>query len=141
MRHLLRCVKCGLVPSLVADVLCLSLMLVFPEPPQWVSEPESQLSMIGSDVLINCSATGTPQPTIQWMVNGKPIEGMFSVYLNKTCISRTFYWCTVNGFHCLLQRSQHLTEKSLMTKLSCTKPTRLTVPSTNVRPPTDMEPC
>uniref|UniRef100_A0A673YDS5 Neural cell adhesion molecule L1-like protein n=1 Tax=Salmo trutta TaxID=8032 RepID=A0A673YDS5_SALTR len=49
------------------------------EPPQWVSEPESQLSMIGSDVLINCSATGTPQPTIQWMVNGKPIEGMFSV--------------------------------------------------------------
>uniref|UniRef100_A0A8C7DSV9 Neural cell adhesion molecule L1-like protein n=1 Tax=Oncorhynchus kisutch TaxID=8019 RepID=A0A8C7DSV9_ONCKI len=56
------------------------------EPPQWVSEPESQLSMIGSDVLINCSATGTPQPTIQWMVNGKPIEGMFSVYLNKTCI-------------------------------------------------------
>ncbi|XP_070967693.1 neural cell adhesion molecule L1-like protein isoform X1 [Oncorhynchus clarkii lewisi] len=44
------------------------------EPPQWVSEPESQLSMIGSDVLINCSATGTPQPTIQWMVNGKPIE-------------------------------------------------------------------
>ncbi|XP_035616135.1 neural cell adhesion molecule L1-like protein isoform X4 [Oncorhynchus keta] len=44
------------------------------EPPQWVSEPESQLRMIGSDVLINCSATGTPQPTIQWMVNGKPIE-------------------------------------------------------------------
>uniref|UniRef100_A0A4W5NNF8 Neural cell adhesion molecule L1-like protein n=1 Tax=Hucho hucho TaxID=62062 RepID=A0A4W5NNF8_9TELE len=49
------------------------------ERPQFVFEPESQLSMIGSDVLIKCSATGTPQPTIQWMVNGKPIEGMFSV--------------------------------------------------------------
>uniref|UniRef100_A0A4W5NL23 Neural cell adhesion molecule L1 n=1 Tax=Hucho hucho TaxID=62062 RepID=A0A4W5NL23_9TELE len=44
------------------------------ERPQFVFEPESQLSMIGSDVLIKCSATGTPQPTIQWMVNGKPIE-------------------------------------------------------------------
>ncbi|KAK6318938.1 hypothetical protein J4Q44_G00101490 [Coregonus suidteri] len=44
------------------------------EPPRWVSEPESQLSMIGSEVLIKCSATGTPQPTIQWRVNGKPLE-------------------------------------------------------------------
>uniref|UniRef100_A0A8C7L7X3 Neural cell adhesion molecule L1 n=1 Tax=Oncorhynchus kisutch TaxID=8019 RepID=A0A8C7L7X3_ONCKI len=48
------------------------------EPPKWVSEPESQLSTIGSDVHIKCSATGTPQPTIQWRVNGKPLKGMFS---------------------------------------------------------------
>ncbi|XP_017282449.1 neural cell adhesion molecule L1-like protein isoform X2 [Kryptolebias marmoratus] len=41
------------------------------EPPEWVSEPESQLSMIGSDVPIKCSARGTPQPTITWRVNGK----------------------------------------------------------------------
>ncbi|XP_019911406.1 neural cell adhesion molecule L1-like protein isoform X4 [Esox lucius] len=44
------------------------------EPPRWVTEPESQLSMIGSDVHIKCSASGTPPPTIQWMVNGKPLE-------------------------------------------------------------------
>uniref|UniRef100_A0A674CCH0 Neural cell adhesion molecule L1 n=1 Tax=Salmo trutta TaxID=8032 RepID=A0A674CCH0_SALTR len=44
------------------------------EPPKWVSEPESQLSTIGSDVHIKCSATGTPQPTIQWRVNGKPLK-------------------------------------------------------------------
>ncbi|KAL0978653.1 hypothetical protein UPYG_G00173500 [Umbra pygmaea] len=44
------------------------------EPPQWLSEPESQLSMIGSEVHIKCSASGTPQPTIQWMVNGKSLE-------------------------------------------------------------------
>uniref|UniRef100_A0A8C8D4I6 Neural cell adhesion molecule L1-like protein n=1 Tax=Oncorhynchus tshawytscha TaxID=74940 RepID=A0A8C8D4I6_ONCTS len=71
------------------------------EPPQWVSEPESQLSMIGSDVLINCSATGTPQPTIQWMVNGKPIEGMFSVYLNKTSNSTdsAVYQCEASNRH------------------------------------------
>uniref|UniRef100_A0A8C7S6T2 Cell adhesion molecule L1-like b n=1 Tax=Oncorhynchus mykiss TaxID=8022 RepID=A0A8C7S6T2_ONCMY len=71
------------------------------EPPQWVSEPESQLSMIGSDVLINCSATGTPQPTIQWMVNGKPIEGMFLVYLNKTSNSTdsAVYQCEASNRH------------------------------------------
>ncbi|XP_036957872.1 neural cell adhesion molecule L1-like protein isoform X5 [Acanthopagrus latus] len=44
------------------------------EPPEWVSEPESQLSMIGSDVLIKCSATGTPQPIITWRVNGVPLQ-------------------------------------------------------------------
>ncbi|XP_051932014.1 neural cell adhesion molecule L1-like protein isoform X2 [Hippocampus zosterae] len=44
------------------------------EPPQWQLEPESQLSMIGSDVLIKCSATGTPQPTITWRVNGLPLH-------------------------------------------------------------------
>ncbi|XP_054640160.1 neural cell adhesion molecule L1-like protein isoform X5 [Dunckerocampus dactyliophorus] len=44
------------------------------EPPEWVFEPENQLSMIGSDVLIKCSATGTPQPTITWRVNGLPLR-------------------------------------------------------------------
>ncbi|CAJ1051821.1 neural cell adhesion molecule L1-like protein isoform X3 [Xyrichtys novacula] len=44
--------------------------------PEWVSEPESQLYMIGSDVLIKCSASGTPQPTITWRVNGEPLQGV-----------------------------------------------------------------
>nr|XP_019942553.1 PREDICTED: neural cell adhesion molecule L1-like protein isoform X7 [Paralichthys olivaceus] len=44
------------------------------EPPEWVFEPESQLSMIGSEVLIKCSASGTPQPTITWRVNGVPLQ-------------------------------------------------------------------
>lgn len=44
------------------------------EPPEWVSEPESQLSMIGSDVLIKCSVSGTPQPTVTWRVNGDPLQ-------------------------------------------------------------------
>ncbi|XP_030275353.1 neural cell adhesion molecule L1-like protein isoform X5 [Sparus aurata] len=44
------------------------------EPPEWVSEPESQLSMIGSNVLIKCSASGTPQPIITWRMNGVPLQ-------------------------------------------------------------------
>ncbi|KAM3877620.1 neural cell adhesion molecule L1-like protein [Diretmus argenteus] len=48
--------------------------VIVEEPPEWVYETESQLSTIGSDVLIKCSATGTPQPTITWRVNGIPLE-------------------------------------------------------------------
>uniref|UniRef100_A0A1A8NYH0 Neural cell adhesion molecule L1-like protein n=1 Tax=Nothobranchius rachovii TaxID=451742 RepID=A0A1A8NYH0_9TELE len=44
------------------------------EPPEWVSEPRSQLSMIGTDVLIKCSARGTPEPSITWRVNGVPLK-------------------------------------------------------------------
>ncbi|KAG7242999.1 hypothetical protein INR49_016765 [Caranx melampygus] len=44
------------------------------EPPEWLFEPESQLSMIGSDVFVKCSASGTPQPTITWRVNGVPLQ-------------------------------------------------------------------
>uniref|UniRef100_A0A1A7WPT0 Neural cell adhesion molecule L1-like protein n=1 Tax=Iconisemion striatum TaxID=60296 RepID=A0A1A7WPT0_9TELE len=44
------------------------------EPPEWVSEPQSQLSMIGSDVLIKCSARGTPEPSITWRVNGELLK-------------------------------------------------------------------
>lgn len=47
------------------------------EPPEWVFEPESQLSMVGSDVLIRCSATGTPKPAITWRVNGVLLQGQF----------------------------------------------------------------
>lgn len=49
--------------------------LMVEEPPEWVAEPESQLRMIGSDVLIKCSADGTPRPTMTWRVNGEPLQG------------------------------------------------------------------
>ncbi|XP_037346451.2 neural cell adhesion molecule L1-like protein isoform X2 [Pungitius pungitius] len=49
--------------------------LTVEEPPEWVVEPEGQLSMIGSDVLIKCSASGAPQPRITWRVNGEPLTG------------------------------------------------------------------
>lgn len=48
--------------------------VIVEEPPQWIAKPESQLSMIGSDVLIKCSATGNPKPTVSWRVNGLPLN-------------------------------------------------------------------
>ncbi|XP_075997538.1 neural cell adhesion molecule L1-like protein [Genypterus blacodes] len=44
------------------------------EPPEWVFEPESQIHMIGSEVVIKCSATGIPQPIVTWRVNGVALE-------------------------------------------------------------------
>ncbi|XP_031423108.1 neural cell adhesion molecule L1-like protein isoform X3 [Clupea harengus] len=51
-----------------------SFHVIVEEPPQWDAKPESQLSMIGSDVLIKCSAYGNPKPTVSWMVNGLPLN-------------------------------------------------------------------
>uniref|UniRef100_A0A672HR80 Cell adhesion molecule L1-like b n=1 Tax=Salarias fasciatus TaxID=181472 RepID=A0A672HR80_SALFA len=45
------------------------------EPPEWKLEPESQLSMIGSNVHIKCSAGGIPEPVTTWRVNGVPLQG------------------------------------------------------------------
>uniref|UniRef100_A0AAV2M6K2 Neural cell adhesion molecule L1 n=1 Tax=Knipowitschia caucasica TaxID=637954 RepID=A0AAV2M6K2_KNICA len=49
--------------------------VIVEEPPEWVSEPESQLSMVGSDVILKCSARGTPHPSVTWRVNGEPLTG------------------------------------------------------------------
>uniref|UniRef100_A0A8C6U7I6 Cell adhesion molecule L1-like b n=1 Tax=Neogobius melanostomus TaxID=47308 RepID=A0A8C6U7I6_9GOBI len=48
--------------------------VIVEEPPEWLFEPESQLSMVGSDVILKCSASGTPQPTVTWRVNGLPLS-------------------------------------------------------------------
>uniref|UniRef100_A0A4W5NNW1 protein-tyrosine-phosphatase n=1 Tax=Hucho hucho TaxID=62062 RepID=A0A4W5NNW1_9TELE len=79
------------------------------EPPKWVSGPESQLSTIGSDVRIKCSATGTPQPTIQWRVNGKPLKEVPAsnrkvlddtiVLHNAKSIDSAVYQCEASNRH------------------------------------------
>ncbi|CAI5688933.1 unnamed protein product [Oreochromis niloticus] len=53
------------------------------EPPEWVFEPESQLSMISSDVHIKCSASGIPQPTTTWRVNGGPLQDLQPMILTS----------------------------------------------------------
>lgn len=92
-----------------------------------------------------CISSALPLALLSPPSNGGWMENLLRVCSQSTStrhecpISSTANWCTVNGFHCWLQRSQHLTEKCWMTPLSCTTPNRLTVPSINVRPPTDME--
>uniref|UniRef100_A0A8D0D4C2 Neural cell adhesion molecule L1-like protein n=1 Tax=Sander lucioperca TaxID=283035 RepID=A0A8D0D4C2_SANLU len=63
-----------------------------------------QLSMIGSDVLIKCSASGTPQPTITWRVNGAPAPNrkVFDdtiVLRNAKASDSAVYQCEASNKH------------------------------------------
>lgn len=70
----LQCEDLFLITTLISPTADLA-DLVSAEPPEWTSEPQSQFSMIGSNVVVKCSASGTPQPTIAWRVNGVPLQG------------------------------------------------------------------
>ncbi|KAJ4934025.1 hypothetical protein JOQ06_006832, partial [Pogonophryne albipinna] len=46
--------------------------VIVEEPPKWLSEPpQSQLTVIGTDVHIKCSVSGKPLPDITWRRNGR----------------------------------------------------------------------
>ena len=34
----------------------------------------------GDDVTIRCEPSGEPEPTIEWMVNGRPLDGMYCIF-------------------------------------------------------------
>uniref|UniRef100_A0AAX7SYM6 Neural cell adhesion molecule L1-like protein n=1 Tax=Astatotilapia calliptera TaxID=8154 RepID=A0AAX7SYM6_ASTCA len=70
------------------------------EPPEWVFEPESQLSMIGSDVHIKCSASGIPQPTTTWRVNGGPLVIGDTIVIHNAQVSDSaVYQCEASNRH------------------------------------------
>ncbi|XP_061488177.1 neurofascin isoform X3 [Rhineura floridana] len=43
--------------------------------PYWLDEPENLILAPGEDGRLVCRANGNPKPSIQWLVNGEPIEG------------------------------------------------------------------
>lgn len=47
----------------------------FPAAPYWLDEPENLILAPGEDGRLVCRANGNPKPSIQWLVNGEPIEG------------------------------------------------------------------
>ncbi|XP_008289194.1 neural cell adhesion molecule L1-like protein isoform X1 [Stegastes partitus] len=50
--------------------------VIVEEPPKWLTEPpQSQLTVIGSDVHIKCSVSGKPSPDITWRKNGEIFRG------------------------------------------------------------------
>ncbi|XP_067448015.1 neural cell adhesion molecule L1-like protein isoform X2 [Thunnus thynnus] len=49
--------------------------VIVEEPPKWLTEPpQSQLTVIGTDVHIKCSVSGKPLPDITWRRNGEIFE-------------------------------------------------------------------
>uniref|UniRef100_A0A8D0D4E1 Neural cell adhesion molecule L1-like protein n=1 Tax=Sander lucioperca TaxID=283035 RepID=A0A8D0D4E1_SANLU len=94
------------------------------KPPEWVIEPESQLSMIGSDVLIKCSASGTPQPTITWRVNGAPAPNrkVFDdtiVLRNAKASDSAVYQCEASNKHGTLLSNANIMIMSKYLMMHC----------------------
>lgn len=49
--------------------------VIVEEPPKWLTKPpQSQLTVIGSDVHIKCSVIGKPPPDITWRRNGELLQ-------------------------------------------------------------------
>uniref|UniRef100_A0A8C3QWB4 Cell adhesion molecule L1 like n=1 Tax=Cyanoderma ruficeps TaxID=181631 RepID=A0A8C3QWB4_9PASS len=44
-------------------------------PPQWLKKPEGGVYSVGTNLVLLCEAIGNPEPSIQWKVNGMPIDG------------------------------------------------------------------
>ncbi|XP_062441947.1 neural cell adhesion molecule L1-like protein isoform X1 [Rhea pennata] len=44
------------------------------EPPQWIKEPEGGVYSVGTNLVLLCEAFGNPEPTIEWKLNGMPID-------------------------------------------------------------------
>ncbi|NXS82009.1 NCHL1 protein, partial [Erpornis zantholeuca] len=45
------------------------------EPPQWLKKPEGGVYSVGTNLVLLCEAIGNPEPSIQWKINGMPIDG------------------------------------------------------------------
>ncbi|XP_071295428.1 neural cell adhesion molecule L1-like protein isoform X3 [Agelaius tricolor] len=45
------------------------------EPPQWLKKPEGGVYSMGANLVLLCEAIGNPEPSIQWKLNGMPIDG------------------------------------------------------------------
>ncbi|XP_025908493.1 neural cell adhesion molecule L1-like protein isoform X3 [Nothoprocta perdicaria] len=60
------------------------------EPPQWIKEPESGVYSVGTNLVLLCEAFGNPEPTIEWKLNGMPIDSRtFRGRISATEISLT----------------------------------------------------
>ncbi|NWU18429.1 NCHL1 protein, partial [Cephalopterus ornatus] len=44
------------------------------EPPQWLKKPEGGVYSVGMNLVLLCEAIGNPEPSIQWKLNGMPID-------------------------------------------------------------------
>ncbi|KAM6126610.1 neural cell adhesion molecule L1-like protein [Phoenicopterus ruber ruber] len=44
------------------------------EPPRWIKEPKGGVYSVGTNLVLLCEAIGNPEPTIQWKLNGMPID-------------------------------------------------------------------
>jgi hypothetical protein len=66
---------CVLVSNAYGQVISSKAVLVVTSPPAILSQPESQVSVVGASVAFSVTASGAPAPGYQWRLNGIDIAG------------------------------------------------------------------
>ncbi|KAM8819221.1 neurofascin isoform 10-T11 [Rhynchonycteris naso] len=78
--------------------------------PYWLEEPENLILAPGEDGRLVCRANGNPKPTVQWMVNGEPLQsappnpnrevaGDTIIFRDTQISSRAVYQCNTSNEH------------------------------------------
>ncbi|XP_069911273.1 neurofascin isoform X16 [Oryctolagus cuniculus] len=78
--------------------------------PYWLDEPKNLVLAPGEDGRLVCRANGNPKPTVQWMVNGEPLQsappnpnrevaGDTIIFRDTQISSRAVYQCNTSNEH------------------------------------------
>ncbi|XP_015995946.2 neurofascin isoform X13 [Rousettus aegyptiacus] len=78
--------------------------------PYWLDEPQNLILAPGEDGRLVCRANGNPKPTVQWMVNGEPLQsappnpnrevaGDTIIFRDTQVSSRAVYQCNTSNEH------------------------------------------
>ncbi|XP_052510173.1 neurofascin [Budorcas taxicolor] len=78
--------------------------------PYWLDEPKNLILAPGEDGRLVCRANGNPKPTVQWMVNGEPLQsappnpnrevaGDTIIFRDTQISSRAVYQCNSSNEH------------------------------------------
>ncbi|XP_039737729.1 neurofascin isoform X1 [Pteropus medius] len=78
--------------------------------PYWLDEPQNLILAPGEDGRLVCRANGNPKPTVQWMVNGEPLQsappnpnrevaGDTIIFRDTQISSRAVYQCNTSNEH------------------------------------------
>ncbi|KAM5201858.1 neurofascin isoform 43-T44 [Hipposideros larvatus] len=78
--------------------------------PYWLDEPKNLILAPGEDGRLVCRASGNPKPTVQWMVNGEPLQsappnpnrevaGDTIIFRDTQISSRAVYQCNTSNEH------------------------------------------
>ncbi|XP_004375301.1 neurofascin isoform X7 [Trichechus manatus latirostris] len=78
--------------------------------PYWLDEPKNLILAPGEDGRLVCRANGNPKPTVEWMVNGEPLQsappnpnrevaGDTIIFRDTQISSRAVYQCNTSNEH------------------------------------------
>uniref|UniRef100_A0A8C5X8B8 Neural cell adhesion molecule L1-like protein n=1 Tax=Malurus cyaneus samueli TaxID=2593467 RepID=A0A8C5X8B8_9PASS len=68
-------------------------------PPQWLKKPEGGVFSVGNNLVLLCEAIGNPEPSIQWKINGMPIDGTEISLTNLQLQDSAVFQCEATNKH------------------------------------------